>query len=582
MFINVSEGFVSMCSQINSVQNNKYGVFAPFRMTNGADYAIIKPFGKMSESEEFKKVETEKQEKKSNKLGVKIATIGLTAGFGVFLLMKGLPKSSYKKVNDAFKKLEDKIYVLSSNTNLSKIQTAYLYSLKGAKKVLSSSKALFNIGPLKDVAVRSGMNKVPLLHSFDNWITGLFEKIAVTTCKNSYVKTMGNFDDLFMHYSDLNKSILGDHPNRIVTSGDKTQTAIEWVKELNAKTVNVQENYHSDFLAKGLRTRLDFVDDGLKNIFQDVLNRTFKHLDKFAVDKKTYTTFMSEELAAPTKIKLVKMVEELRGKITNDISDNYTATKKILSSIDDLVNPADKNSRDIMRNISKHLDEYKNLSGKGENSRRDAVVSSITEEISKLQNTVKEDKNYSKIQAQFADCVQGLNEVLQNRKKGELQEILTIYKKLLPESEYQKIKALTYKTIKSFDNSIDMETDRLFDKRRDFKIGSAPMDALSVLTSLGIVGWGLTKADSKQERISVSLKYGIPVVGAVATSLYCTARLVAGGKALILGLLSGMLINKVGVGADNVIKKYNNQELKLNVQNLIPVNPLSSDDEPAA
>ena len=56
--------------------------------------------------------------------------------------------------------------------------------------------------------------------------------------------------------------------------------------------------------------------------------------------------------------------------------------------------------------------------------------------------------------------------------------------------------------------------------------------------------------------ISASLKYGIPAVGAIATSLYCSAKLISGGKALLFGLLSGWVINKIGVFADEVRKQY--------------------------
>ena len=108
-----------------------------------------------------------------------------------------------------------------------------------------------------------------------------------------------------------------------------------------------------------------------------------------------------------------------------------------------------------------------------------------------------------------------------------------------------------------------MESDKLFDKIRDLKIGAAPMDAVALLTSLGIVGWGLTKADSKEERISVSLKYGIPTVGAIATTMYCTLGLIPAGKSVVIGLVSGAVINKLGAWVDKTRKKYKEKPLNL-------------------
>lgn len=101
-----------------------------------------------------------------------------------------------------------------------------------------------------------------------------------------------------------------------------------------------------------------------------------------------------------------------------------------------------------------------------------------------------------------------------------------------------------------------METVQFYDKLRDLVLGSAPTDALSILFSAGAIGYGLTKADSKEEKISVTLKSGIPVVAAVGTSLYCSAGLVSGSKAMFVGLLSGLVMNKIGVYVDNLRKKY--------------------------
>ena len=76
------------------------------------------------------------------------------------------------------------------------------------------------------------------------------------------------------------------------------------------------------------------------------------------------------------------------------------------------------------------------------------------------------------------------------------------------------------------------------------------------MSTIGAVGYYVSKSDNRDERISASLKYGIPAVGAIATSLFCTAKLISGGKAMFLGLVSGWAINKIGVFVDDLRKKY--------------------------
>ena len=110
--------------------------------------------------------------------------------------------------------------------------------------------------------------------------------------------------------------------------------------------------------------------------------------------------------------------------------------------------------------------------------------------------------------------------------------------------------------LKSLDNSIKTETTNYVDKARDLKLGSAPTDIISILGTVGTVGWFLGKSKDKDDRISSSLKYGIPAIGAIATSLLCTAKLVAGGKSIAIGLVSGWAMSKLGTIIDNTRKKY--------------------------
>ena len=140
----------------------------------------------------------------------------------------------------------------------------------------------------------------------------------------------------------------------------------------------------------------------------------------------------------------------------------------------------------------------------------------------------------------------------------------------MPRKEYLKLKSQVQKAVNSLDKSIETETIKYYDKARDLKLGAAPTDVLSILGTVGAVGWFLGKSKNKDERISASLQYGIPAVGAIATSLYCTARLISGGKALLFGLLSGWVINKAGVIVDNTRKKYS---LDISLENKTIVKP---------
>lgn len=139
-----------------------------------------------------------------------------------------------------------------------------------------------------------------------------------------------------------------------------------------------------------------------------------------------------------------------------------------------------------------------------------------------------------------------------------IKDSLDIYKQILSPADYTKLEEETRKALKSFDKSVDLEGDKLFDKLRDLEIGAALMDSLGLVSSTAIVAGGLAISSDKNQRTSVALKYGIPAIGAVAVTLYCTLGLVSGGKALLFGTLSGFVINKIGAILDNQIKKNSN------------------------
>ena len=141
-------------------------------------------------------------------------------------------------------------------------------------------------------------------------------------------------------------------------------------------------------------------------------------------------------------------------------------------------------------------------------------------------------------------------------KEDQLKEILKIYKEVLSEADYKKLEKIVNKAKKSLRKSKDMETNNLYDKLRDLKLGSALTDVLGVVTSLAAVAVGLTKADDKDSRISATLKYGIPAVGSVAVTVLCTVGLVTSGPAFLIGMLSGGAINKAGTFADKKRKQY--------------------------
>lgn len=537
-----------MINQITQNDSNK-SVFAPLQ-SSGAPYAIIKPFT------ETQKIEVKKEEeKKENKLGYKIAKIALITGFGIFALMKGAPRGIRNRLNNLLNRLEEKTIQMGENKNLSGFQIFYLRVLKKTKSLANKSKALFNTAPLKDVLVMKSLKKFPKLKKIGDHITNLFEKISVKTSKRAYSRTLVQFDEMYANFAEANKKM----PSLKV-------------KQIEEKISHIQKTYKKAFSEKARNERLNEMKSMLDGIDEKIWDETYRHPGKLITSKRIRTTFISEELAAEAKMKLHNDVNKQRLKITNSIDDNYNATNKLLKQINTFVDPGDQESRVLIQKILNTLKEYKKSVDAGKKEKNLLLNKDFSKKLDELDLHISKFGKYDTSTTEgVSKGIQNLKEVLRENKKGEIQQILEIYKGVLPEKDYIKLKKSTYKTIDSFNKSIDLETDKLFDKIRDLKIGSAPTDVVGVLSSIGVIGWGLSKADNKDERISVAIKYGVPTVGALLISLYCTLGLVSGGTSIIVGLISGIAINKLGVYLDKKRKQYQEKPLSLpNPNTIIP------------
>lgn len=265
----------------------------------------------------------------------------------------------------------------------------------------------------------------------------------------------------------------------------------------------------------------------------------------------------------------------------NTVNSSYAKTQKKLAALNEYLysinskflaqNPANKERLiQIEKNILKVNNEYEKGFGiNARNQRHEAVQKALDElfeqfwgkSFGNIKNNFKSKDMYQSFIAEnilqvSKNSISQRTDIQKKSVVDTIETLLKAYKSVLPESEYTKTNKHIKSVIKSLDKSIETENIKYFDKARDLKLGSAPTDVLSIASGLGAVSWFAAKSKDKDERISAVLNYGIPAIGAIATSLYCSARLISGGKGFALGLLSGWVINKIGAAADEARKKY--------------------------
>lgn len=492
-------------------------------------------------------VETQSEKiKKERKYGTTLAVSALAAGFGTLAFMKGgFAKGLSKYLEKCRIKLENKT---AENGTL---QRFYRYALNKTNSFIEKFGSINNFTSLKDVLFQKFMfgknGERKFTKNIHTSITNFFNKLGRKTVNSSYAKTQNKFARLSEHISSINERLLRENPNN-----PELKRALQEVSE---RLHNANATLEQGFGLNARANRLTEMNASAEPLFDYFWNASFSDIRNFK-SKNMWQTFIADEFLQPTKMKLAKDTGKLRRIISNNIEDNYHSSVKLTDNLQRFIDPKDSASNELLSKIRLGLNKYKSLSGSNEKIERAALNDEIVNNLRELSRTFK-GAEYDKDAIVAVDShLSELENIIAKDSKGELQKILSIYKKHLSNTEYLKLKSQINSTVNSLDKAIDTETVQYFDKVRDLKLGSAPTDILSILGTTGIVGWFLAKAKNKDERISASLKYGIPAVGAIATTLFTAARLVSGGKSLALGLLSGWLINKVGIKVDDLRKKY--------------------------
>ncbi len=526
-----------MINQVLSVNTAQTRAFSNFSQPKNG-YYINAPFN-----------EEEKKEN-NHKLGKTIAISALVVGFGTLAVLSGgLNKGTAKLLNRWKLKLEQKM------AKGSRFKNFYRFTAGKIDTFLAKTESINNFTTLKDVAFQRLMWGKDGSRSFTRKIhegvTKFFDRISRKTVNSSYSNTYDKFAGLTEYFASVNEKILSRRGN------DPKYANI--IENINRRIATVNTNLDKGFGINARNERLKDIQKASDGLFEFFWDASLSDVRNFK-SKNMWQSFIAEDYLIPAKLQLGNRAGLLRQTITHDINDNYKATIKALDNIQKFVNPSDMSTNDILNSLRNNLNKYKKLSGKEEIVQRNELNKEIITNLRKLGDNFTEMSskyNYnSDVAKAISKYVSEVENIISKSSKGELQEILTLYKGILPRSEYLKLKAKVNSAIKSLDKSIDIETIQYFDKARDLKLGSAPTDVLSILGAVGAVGYYLNKAESKDDKYSVSLRYGIPAIGAIATSLYCTARLVSGGKAMLFGLLSGWAMNKAGVVVDDARKKY--------------------------
>lgn len=510
---------------INQITNNNSNLNSNYKAPQSSvNFSNANSFG----AKVKKTVVETPEEKKLKSLGLKIALGALAVGFGVLGISKGLPIISKGKINDFILDLENKSRNLKTKKNKTAKENFLSKVVDKTKAATNFYKSMLNATSIKDAGFKKITDKIPLIGPACVKITDGFKKLSKLTVEKTYAKTNKKFNKLYVAFYNANLKL------------PKRQAA-----GLDSQIENLRKNVISNFGKDEISHRLNTSYKPLEGLDEKIWDATYKNPKKFFSDRGAYSNCLAEQISVAERNEIGMKVNKMRAKISHNHNNEINSIKVLLTNINTVLDPLSERTISAMKSIDKAMKDF---------AKNNTIESrkALLEEIKKLNAMVPDNM----IQKKFSESINSFN----NSKDGQIQKILNKYKEILPKAEYARLEKEAQKALNHLDKSVDIETNKLFEKMRDLEIGSAPTDVVSILGALGAVGYGVGKADTKDEKISASLKYGIPAIGAVTVSIICATSLVAAGPSLAIGMISGLAINKVGEFADKIRKSLNNNQ----------------------
>ncbi len=530
-----------------AVRNNRYPS-APSNQTNFQDNTAVKP-----------SITTEVKEKSVNHI---LRNSGIAAGIGVLLLAPAVilvSKGKFPKISNyltkRLNKISTKIQELKAKPQMTRVEMAYLNSLQKTNKTLNSAKGfLLNTGPLKDVLFEKLLRKIGL-GKVCNKVTGFFEKMAVKMTSIAYKKSNNAFVLMKDNFAQVNKNLLSslDH-SKVVTINGVSKTVAEWLGTAGQKLSEIDTAYDA-FRPQAVSKRYKWLRKQFNGLGDVVFDKTYGNLKKFLTSPRSWTSFITEDLAAPTKIKFARNISNKKRIITSNRTDTAKELNRVVSDIESSIDMTHKGSVDLLKQLKKTISGF---TSKDKPQPKETILEQINAIIQDSANILNDSEaKYSSITSKkIKKSLGNIRYIISTDKKGKVEELLDIYKHLLSKEDYAALKKSVEKSRVAINNAVDTESDKFVDKMRDLKAGSALSDVgIGLLFPLGSTAVAISMADTKEKKRSVGLNLGIPLLVGLATSMVGTVAMLAAGPSMALGLVTSTITNQICSRVDDRLKK---------------------------
>jgi len=400
------------------------------------------------------------------------------------------------------------------------------------------SQAIGNVNPIKDIAFDRTCKFLHIKPMFDK-ITNFFIGISKRLTTKKYKIAKKSFDE----FGQLLEKALNKKSSGL--KGD-------------AKTIAKIRNLYA---TSGLY--LEDISKGFDKRFQKVLNAL----------NKDVTIKSRNGIIHRTKIEYLFLREPLENLLEGFIPRKviYPMKKEIFTSLIATKQKISNNVIDLSKNMDLFIDEiFKNLPMEASATRKKyfnlkSLVAQFANPkqynikhrreikakiIKELQSTIRLTKTTQSDQA--TPFLKDLEKFVTSDSKGNIEEIISLLKQHgLKSSDpqlYQNLIKARNKVQTRLNDAVKFETENTFGKILDYSLHTLPTDLMTQTLGAGTLLYILLNSkNSTDEKISKTLKNGIPIIGGLGVMFACNVRQIASGpSALFLGIISTFVLNRLG------------------------------------
>lgn len=534
------------------------------------------------------------ENKKKNKK-VKIAAISLGAAifvtavtiFGATKGGKGIIRKATSKINSGINKRLHNLYQSHKSEKLDRAIEKY-YSMHGH---LDCSGVTTNVINGKDVLQRGVVEKLKG-KGIDTKNAGPFKKKAVEIYQNIAEKVFGAYnkydaateglyigkglgnltglygkaknaitksnDDVLAALSNLKNS---PKANETITYHGKKVKIKDIIPDIEKMVKNRKDNFDAFFADDLIKQRYSAWDEFFKNdkngrSLTEKVQAGFMERIKGKKFKELLSDSVADGLINDEKLKRAAIVRGNKNKISNNLSSVLEANRSSVADVRKLIQHDDINSLQKLDETLKSIDRLKKTTFTDAAASKEAQ-NSICAAIEELKKSIV--KGSKKNGVGSADAIKTLDDIkktFKNIKSGDTENMMEILEQVLEPETYEKmIKPGLVRSQKALNKACYTEMYDTVDKLRDINCGSAATDFMTAITSTILLGIYTAQAENNDERVSVGLTTGVPILSTVGTNLLGAINQISGPKSMAFSLGTGFVTKVICDGLNKMYRK---------------------------